>query len=289
MNGDPAKLDDWAADDVPRITPGQVICVRVAVHNIGDRASEAALTNFVVPDCFDLRNNYNPEAKPAFSGNSTAGLPPDHRVAFLPIKLEPWTPGNTFIYSYQLTYSTSSTPAQPLRTRLLFDIADSHFNRTGRRWFPSLLPPLELGHAQAGEPWPPRSGRQWFRRVQAAPDGRVACSRGNRRDVRDFIVVPPPALVPPTKNRRRLHAHRGLARLVNRAARALPGSGEPNGPDSDTTDKGRRSDELAASSVPCPRRSRPLCGSPYIEAPQSARNHLNRLQGWPGLFDRFWA
>jgi hypothetical protein len=26
LNGDPAKLDDWAADGVPRITPGQVIC-----------------------------------------------------------------------------------------------------------------------------------------------------------------------------------------------------------------------------------------------------------------------
>jgi hypothetical protein len=220
LNGDPVKFDDWAAEDAPKIIPGQVICVRVAVHNVGDRASEAALTNFVVPDCFDLRNNYNPEAKPAFSGNPTAGLPPEHRVAFLPIKLEPWTPDNTFIYSYQLTYSTSSAPAQPLRTRLLFDVADSRFNRSGQRRLPSLLPPLELGHAQAGKPWPPGSGRIWFRRVRAAPDGRVACSRGNRRDVRDLIVLPPPQALPsPAKNRRGLLDHRGLARLIKRAAR----------------------------------------------------------------------
>jgi hypothetical protein len=43
-------------------------------------------------------------------------------------------PGNSFLYSYRLTYSTSSDQDQPLCTRLLFDIADSHFNRSGRRW-----------------------------------------------------------------------------------------------------------------------------------------------------------
>jgi hypothetical protein len=48
LDGDPAKLEDWPADYIPQIIPGQAIYVRVAVHNVGDRASEAALTNFVV-------------------------------------------------------------------------------------------------------------------------------------------------------------------------------------------------------------------------------------------------
>jgi hypothetical protein len=131
LDGDPAKLEDWPADYVPRIIPGQAVYVRVAVHNVGDRASEAALTNFVVPACFDLRRYSDLEAKPGFSGNLTAGLPPDYRVAYFALGLEPWTFGNSFIYPYRLTYSTGSTQDEPLRTRLLFDIGDSRFNRSG--------------------------------------------------------------------------------------------------------------------------------------------------------------
>ena len=223
LDGDPAKLEDWPANYIPQIIPGQAIYVRVAVHNVGDRASEAALTNFVVPACFDLRRYSDLEAKPDFSGNPTAGLPPDYRVAYFALGLEPWAPGNSFIYPYRLAYASSSNQDEPLRTRLLFDIADSRFNRSGRRWLPSLLPPLELGHAHAGEPWPPRSQRPRPQLAQAQPRGRVACTRGNRRDVRDLYVLPAPQALAPQKNRRRLLDHPGLARLVNPAARALPG------------------------------------------------------------------
>ena len=221
LDGDPAKLEDWPADYVPRIIPGQAVYVRVAVHNVGDRASEAALTNFIVSACFDLHRYTDLEAKPSFSGNPTAGLPPDYRVAYFALGLEPWTPGNSFIYPYRLTYSTTSNHNHPLRTRMLFDLADSRFNRTGRRWLPSLLPPLELVHAHAGEPWPPQSPRPRLQRAHAQPRGRVACTRGNRRDVRDLIVLPAPQALTPQNNRRRLLDHSRLARLVNRAARAL--------------------------------------------------------------------
>lgn len=201
LDGDPAKFEDWTADDAPEIIPGQALHVRVAILNVGDRASEAALTNFIVPDCFELRSSHVPEASPAYSENPTAGLPPGNRVAFMPAKLEPWTPGNWFMYSYRLIYSGSS-PDQQLRTRLLFEISDSRFNRSGHRWLPGLLPPLELRHAQAGESWPPASRRAWFRWVRVAPRGRMACSRGDRRDVRDLIVSPPPQALPlPGKNR----------------------------------------------------------------------------------------
>jgi hypothetical protein len=213
MDGDPAKLEGWPADYVPRIIPGQAVYVRVAVHNVGDRASEAALTNFIVPACFDLRRYTDLEAKAIFSGNPTAGLPPDYRVAYFALGLEPWTPGNSFLYPYRLTYSTSSNQDQPLRTRLLFDIADSRFNRSGRRWLPSLLPPLELSHAHAGEPWPPRSRWLQPQRVRAQPPGRVACTRGNRRDVRDLIVLSAPQALAPQKDRHRLLDYPGLARL----------------------------------------------------------------------------
>jgi hypothetical protein len=191
LDGDPAKVDDWPAAHVPEITPGQAICARVAILNVGDRASEAALANFVVPDCFELRNSYDLEAKPLLSGNLTAGLPPEHRVAFFAPKPDRWTPGNWVMFTYRLAYPTSGNPDQPLRTRLLFGISEGRFNRSGRRFIPSLLPPSDLGDAPAGEPWPPRSpGRLWFRWVQAAPRGRVACARGSRSDVRDLIVVP---------------------------------------------------------------------------------------------------
>jgi hypothetical protein len=222
LEGDPVNLDDWPANRVPKITPGQAVCIQVAVHNVGDRASEAALTNFVVPDCLDLRSNHDLEAKPAFSGNPTAGLPPAHRVAYIPARLEPWTPGNSYMFSYQVNCSTRHNQDQPVRIRLLFDIADTRFNRSGRRWLPSLLPPIELGQAQAGEPWPPRSSRRRVRWVRAAPRGRVACARGSRRDVRDLIVRP--AVEPSAsqaKHRNWLLDHPGFARLINRAAHAL--------------------------------------------------------------------
>jgi hypothetical protein len=224
LDGDPANLTDWNANDAPKVTPGQVICVRVAFHNVGDRATEAALTNFVAAaDYFDLRNNYRPEQNPAFSGDLTAGLPPDHQVIYLPIWLPPWTPGNTLIHLYQLTYKSSSAPDQELRTRLLFSIADSRFNRTGRRWLPSALPPLYLNHASAGKPWPPESKRQWPQWVKPQwvkpdPKERIACSRGNRRDVRDLTLLPSQqALAPPVKNRHGLLDYRRLARLIKRA------------------------------------------------------------------------
>jgi hypothetical protein len=191
LDGNPAKLDHWPADHVPHITPDQGVSVGVAVHNVGDRASQAALTNFVVPDCFDLRSYADLDAKPASAGNPTAGLPPEYRVAYFAPRLEPWTPGNSFLYVYRLTYPTSHHHRdQPLRARLLFDVTDSRFNRSGRRWLPSLVPPLELGHAKAGEPWPPRSQRPRLHWVQAEPRSRVACSPGSRRDVRDLTMQP---------------------------------------------------------------------------------------------------
>ncbi len=221
LDGDPANLTDWNANEAPEITPGQVVCVRVTFHNVGDRAGEAALSNFVVAaDYFDLRNNYRPEQNPAFSGDRTAGLPPDYRVIFLPIWLPSWTPGNTLLHSYQLTYKASSAPDQQLHTRLLFSIADSRFNRTGRRWLPSVLPPLYLDHAPAGERWPPESKWQWPQWVKPNPKERIACSRGNRRDVRDLILLPSPqALAPPAKNQYRSLDLRWLERLVRRAGR----------------------------------------------------------------------
>lgn len=203
LDGDPANVDDWPADHAPKVTPGQVVCVRVAILNVGDRASEGALANFVVPDCFELRNSYNPEAKPLLSGNLTAGLPPEHRVAFFAPRPDPWAPGTWFMLTCQLTYSTSSNPDQPLRTRLQFEISDNRFNRSGRRWLPNLLPPSEQGDAQAGEPWPPPGSRRprlaW---VHAAPRGRVACSRGTRRDVRDLTVLSMPVDARPRTSRR---------------------------------------------------------------------------------------
>jgi len=174
--GDPGSMVPWPPDHVPEITPGQVLYVRVGVLNVGDRAGEATLVNFVVPDCFDLRKYFDREAKASLSSNPTAGLPPDYRVAYFDPRPEPWTPGNWFACTYQITCSPGESQERSQQARLLFDVSDSRFNRTGRRWLPSFLPPDDLGHAMAGEEWPPRSRRPRLGLVRVAPR-RIASAR----------------------------------------------------------------------------------------------------------------
>jgi hypothetical protein len=189
-DADPAKLAPWPADHVPEVHPTQPFLVVAAIQNTGDKAGGDTLVNFVAPDCFDLRDHSKPEVEHATSEHDTAGLPPEHRVVFAAPRPEPWTPGNWYLWTYRLQYSAAKACDGPLRVRLLFDVSDSRFNSRGWRWLPSLLPPLELQGAPAGTPWPPRSmGRRW-RRPRAEPHDRVVCSPGDRRDIRDLIVLP---------------------------------------------------------------------------------------------------
>src|SRR4051812_12972926 len=44
----------WPPDCAKSIVPGQSYEIRIGIQNIGDRAPENALVNFVVPDCLRL-------------------------------------------------------------------------------------------------------------------------------------------------------------------------------------------------------------------------------------------
>jgi len=195
-DGDPAHLAVWEPDDVPEIKAAQPFLVEAAIQNTGDKAGGDTLINFVASDCFDLRQWEAPEVQPLHAGNATAGLPPDNRVVFFAPRAEPWAPPNWHMRHYQLRY-VADQPVQPLRFRLLFTVSDSRFNSGGRRWLPSIVPPLESRDASAGMPWPPvPTQRRWRiagRRigwVRPAPLGRVACLPGERSDVRDLTVMP---------------------------------------------------------------------------------------------------
>jgi hypothetical protein len=180
-----------AAPVVPEVKAGQPLLVDVAIQNTGDMAGGDTLINFVVPDCFELRQRRKPEEEPLVAGNDTAGLPPDNRVAFFVHRPDTWTPVNWQLYHYRLRYLAADQLDRPLPVRLLFDVSDSRFNSRGRRWLPSTLPPLEFQGAPVGAPWPPRpSRRRTMRWARAEPRGWVACLPGNRRDVRDLIVLP---------------------------------------------------------------------------------------------------
>ncbi len=196
-DGDPTKLTIWPPDHVPEIDPAQPFLVEAAIQNTGDKAGGDTLINFVAPDCFDLRQLGKPETEHLTATNDTAGLPPDHRVVFAAPRPEPWTPGNWYLWQYRLQYSTANQCDRPFMVRLLFDVSDSRFNSHGRRWLPGLLRPLEPQGASAGTPWPPvPTRRRWWkaagriRWVRAEPHGRVVCSPGNRRDVRDLTMMP---------------------------------------------------------------------------------------------------
>jgi len=189
-DGDPAHLTVWPPDEVPEIRPGQPLLVEAAIQNTGDKAGRDALINFVAPDCFDLRQYPAPEVQLRHAGNDTVGLPPDHRVVFFAVRAEPWTPANWHMRHYRLQY-VADQPDQPLRLRLLFTVSDSRFNSRGRRWLPSIVPPLESRGAPLGAPWPPvPAKRPTVRWARAEPRGRVACLPGERSDARDLIVMP---------------------------------------------------------------------------------------------------
>src|SRR5512132_80913 len=190
-DGDPEHSTGWPPDHVPEVKAGQPFLVDVAIQNTGDLAGGDTLINLVVPDCFELRQRRKPEEEPLVAGNDTAGLPPDNRVAFFVHRPDTWTPVNWQLCQYRLRYLAADQLDRPLRVRLLFDVSDSRFNSRGRRWLPSTLPPLEFQGAPVGAPWPPRpSRRRTMRWARAEPRGWVACLPGNRRDVRDLIVLP---------------------------------------------------------------------------------------------------
>jgi len=213
-DGDPAHLAIWPPDEVPKIKVTQPFLVEAAIQNTGDKAGRDTLINFVAPDCFDLRQIEAPEDEPLRAGNDTVGLPPDNRVVFVAVRAEPWTPANWHMRHYRLEY-VADQPDQPLRFRLLFTVSDSRFNSRGRRWLPSIVPPLESRGAPLGAPWPPvPAKRRTVRWARAEPRGRVACLPGERSDIRDVTVMPaeraPAAAVTRSRDWRgwRLRPHR---------------------------------------------------------------------------------
>ncbi len=189
-DGDPAHLADWSPDEVPEIKATQPFLVAAAMQNTGDKAGRDTLINFVVPDCFDLRQPAAPDAEPLHAPNYTAGLPPDNRVVFFAPRPGLWTPANFHLLQYRLQYVGDQCD-QPLRVRLLFRVSDSRFNGRGRRLLPSIVPLLENQDAPVGMPWPPAPAKHpRVRWARAEPHGRVACLPGERSDVRDLIVMP---------------------------------------------------------------------------------------------------
>ena len=162
--GSHAPIDYGDDSRRPTGIGGPVACrAGLGAVDAGDKAGHDTLINFVASDRFDLHQVETPDGKPAPSGNATAGLPPDTRVVFFAPRAAPWAPPNWQMRHYRLRYVADS-PVQPLRFRLLFTVSDSRFNRSGRRWLPSLVPPSESQGAPVGTPWPPkRSSRRTIR------------------------------------------------------------------------------------------------------------------------------
>jgi hypothetical protein len=193
-DGNPAHMQAWEPDRVPRIRPGQIIHVNVGIQNVGDLPGKDALTNFVVPDCLDLRKYQDLEALPRPSSNNFAGYPPDYKVLFFAAPVGIWTPSNWFTCHYQVSWKSDEEkriPYEkrlPIQARLFFAVADPLFNASGRRSLPRLARSTKsIPPAPAGTPWPPPRPRGGFRPkvIRAEPYGRVFCELGERSDVRN--------------------------------------------------------------------------------------------------------
>jgi hypothetical protein len=198
-NCDPKTMEDWPPDKVLDVNPGQRVLVEASIQNVGDLPGEATLLNFVVPDIVELVSRASPALKPTVSNNATAGLPPSYRVTYFAPGATPWAPANWFSTRYELAIPPITSLGEPLCLRLLFAVSDQRFNRTGKRWVPSVVQAIEPVAAHAGQRWPPvapvRFG-SWFsciRRVRVEPSKHVLCTRGERQDVRDIRIAQPPS------------------------------------------------------------------------------------------------
>lgn len=186
-------LEEWPVGTRHEIAPGDEVLISVSILNSGDRAGEDMLTNFVVPDLFSLAFDDDLTAKPAVARNMTAGLPPQFLTKYFGPAPTMWTPGNWWYSNYRLKVSADLELTDPRDARLLFALSDPRFNRTGRRWLPSMVGELEIPTATAGQPWPPvrrRSGLwKGIRWITAQPASHVLCSVGERQDTRDLRVT----------------------------------------------------------------------------------------------------
>jgi hypothetical protein len=215
------SFTSWPPDCVKSIVAGQPYEIRIGIQNVGDKAPENALLNFVVPDCLTLENANSPAQATIASTDTTTGIPPLNRVLFLtPALPSSWTPGNFFLYRFTISYVHAETRSPPIKLRLAFAIADTNFNATGRRWLPSLVSIAEPAPSPAGTPWPPAVSqrRRRLRYISVAAGDQVLCTRGERRVVRDIEID----LQTHAVDRRR-NVPSGKPRLWRRLAAAVSG------------------------------------------------------------------
>jgi hypothetical protein len=197
-NEDPSELSIWLPEYVPEISRNRPVVIEAAVQNVGDRPADDGLMNFVVPNCFELCIRNESPTRAIAAIHITAGLPPEHRILYRDQQMGSWAPGIWTARQYLVKYTATDAATEPLRVRLLFTVAADRFNAAGFRWLPSIVRPIEPVFASAGTQWPPRAdGRIWVRLfkgrirwIRVMPRGRIACSPGNREDVRDLIVLP---------------------------------------------------------------------------------------------------
>lgn len=176
-NGAVDDLFLWPPDDRPTVPPGSEVVVEVSVANVGDAATRAAQTNFVVPASVTCKTE-DPREEPRVA--IRVGLAP---AAFVPAAFE-LAPGNWRLQRFRL-----QLPKGDGGVRLWLELSDSGLNAGGWRWLPSRRVG-ELPVTAYDDDWPPPkpSWRRQWGWVRPIPRGHVWCARGVRADARDLMI-----------------------------------------------------------------------------------------------------
>jgi hypothetical protein len=200
--GDPKDLTPWEPDTTPTVPAGAEWLVRVAIENVGNRAAERVMANFVVAPDINLGVVTSSSDRVMESTNNIAGRAPGFGVSFNAPKVDSVAPGDFAMFEYtignaaerNMTPGASGWYPAEQRSRLLFTVSEAQLNAGGRNFMPSILPARAEDEPVAVLAWPPapmrpRYVRGKLRRIAALPAGRVACSRGSRQDVREVFLA----------------------------------------------------------------------------------------------------
>jgi len=182
--GHDGPYTDWAPKDGLELPVERCLYIRVNATNCGDAPAANAMTNIVVPECLDLTRHATSTAPGAVAGadNRFVGEPPGYAVRYMVNSSTYWDVGLSWTHYVTVRAPKEACPIEQ-ELRLMFELAHSALNSSGKRLTPSLIPPPS--QLTRDSPLVEPLHMRWIK-AQA----HVYRRRGSRTDHRTVRVLP---------------------------------------------------------------------------------------------------